>query len=143
MALAGITPSCFCRANVSSRNLSQALIELALVFVAPFLWHLVWRMSCTRREIEKERFVRRLRFLIANPVNRVFYHCVVEIKVLLLRHTDDAVVLGEERIELTVFSAEKSPEIIEAERVRPAIERARGPCCESGVRCHLPIAAVL
>src|SRR5256886_14559573 len=84
-------------------------------------------MTCARREIQKERFVRCLRFLIPNPGNRVFCHRVIEIKVLLFRHTDDLVVLSQKRIELTVFSAEKSPEIVEAERIGPAVKRARWP----------------
>src|SRR5437762_4768477 len=50
-------------------------------------------------------------------------HRVIQIKVFLLRHADDRIVLGQHRIELAGFAAEKSPEIIEAERVRPAIER--------------------
>src|ERR1700741_2967644 len=50
-------------------------------------------------------------------------HRVVQIKVLLFRYADDRVVLGQHRIELAGFAAEKSPEIVEAERVRPAIKR--------------------
>src|SRR5438128_9164308 len=58
-------------------QLVPALVKLAFVFVAPFLGYLVRRMSCSSREVEKERFVRRLRFLITNPGNGVFYHRVV------------------------------------------------------------------
>src|SRR4029077_8474397 len=58
-------------------HLVPALVKLAFVFVAPFLRYLVRRMSCSSREVEKERFVRRLRFLITNPGNGVFYHRVV------------------------------------------------------------------
>src|SRR5438093_13046887 len=94
------------------------------------------RMTCARREIQKERFVRCLRFLIPNPGNRMLCHCVIEIKVLLFRHTDDLVVLSQKRIELTVFSAEKSPEIIEAERVRPAVKGTRRPLLR--VRREMP-----
>src|SRR5436190_4035911 len=119
-------------------QLVPALIEFALVFVAPFIRHLVWCMSCTSREIEKERFIRCLRFLVANPSDRVIDHGVVEIKILLFRHADNLVVFSKERIELTVFSAEKSPEIIEAERVRPSIERARRPLLR--IRCKMPLA---
>src|SRR5207249_2949833 len=100
--------------------------------------HLVGCMSCTRREIQKERFIRRLRFLIANPRNRVVDHGFVEIEVLLLRHADDLVILGKKRIELTGFAAEKSPEIIETERVRPSIKRARRPLLR--IRCKMPLA---
>ena len=95
-------------------------------------------MSRARREIEKERFVRRLRFLITNPSDRVFGHRVIEIKVLLLRHADDLVILDKDRIELACFTAEKSPEIIKAQRVRPAIERACRPLLRVG--CKMPLA---
>ena len=119
-------------------QLVPTLIKLALVFIAPFLRHLVWRMSRTRRKIKKERFVRCLRFLITNPANRMIGHRVIEIKVFILRHADDFVVLDKERIELTSFSAEKSPEIIKAQRVRPAIERACRPLLRVG--CEMPLA---
>src|SRR5947199_8975842 len=96
------------------------------------------RMTCARREIQKERFVRCLRFLIPNPSNRVLCHRVIEIKILFLRHADDLVVLSQKRIELTVFSAEKSPEIVEAERIGPAVERpSPSLLC---VWCKMPLA---
>src|SRR5436190_10195546 len=85
-------------------QLVPTLIEFALVFIAPFLRHLVWRMSRTRREIEKERLVRGLRFLITNPGDRMFSDRVIEIKVLLLRHAADFVVFNNDWIELTGFS---------------------------------------
>src|SRR5206468_9932778 len=79
-----------------------------------------------------------LYFLIANPSYRVIDHGIVEIKILLLRHADNLVVLRKERIELTVFSAEKSPEIVEAERVWPSIKRAGRPLLR--IRCKMPFA---
>ena len=115
-----------------------ALIELAFVFVAPFLRHLVGGMTCTSRKIKKERFVRRLRFLITNPGDRVVDHRIIEIKVFVLRHADDVVVLGKQRIELTVFSSKKSPEVVKPERVRPAIKRTCGPLLRVG--CEMPLA---
>src|SRR2546423_355169 len=54
-------------------------------------------------------------------------HRIVEIKVFLLRHANDAVVLGQNWIELAGLAAEKAPEIIEAQRIRPAIERPGWP----------------
>src|SRR6188768_3473997 len=65
-------------------------------------------------------------------------HCVIKIEILFLRHADDRVVLGQHRIELTGFAAEKSPEIIEAERVRPAIERSGWSLLSVG--CQVPLA---
>src|SRR5213596_900168 len=96
------------------------------------------RVTCAGREIKKERFVGRLRFLIANPCDRLFYHRVIKIKVLFLRHANDLVVLSQKRIELTVFSAKKSPEIIEAERVWPAVKRASWSLLR--VRRKMPLA---
>ena len=113
-----------------------ALVEFAFVFVAPFLGHLMRRVACAGREIEKEGLIRRLRFLVSNPVDRVLNHRVVQIKIFLRRHADDFVVLGQQRIELTGFAAEKSPEIIEAQRVWPAVE---GSCWSLlAVRCEMP-----
>src|SRR5262245_6844683 len=65
-------------------------------------------------------------------------HCVVEIEILVRRHADDRVVLSQHRIELPGFTAQKSPEIIEAERVRPAIERPGWSLLV--VRCQVPFA---
>src|SRR5262249_33146174 len=93
-------------------------------------------VCCTRREIEKERFVRRLRFLIADPRNRTVCHRIIKIKVPLVRDANDLIILNENRIELTGFSAEKSPEIVEAKRVRPAVKRARRPLQRVG--CKMP-----
>src|SRR5437899_10118906 len=93
-------------------------------------------MCCTRREIEKKGFAGCLRFLIADPRNRMVCHCIIEIEVLLLRDANDLITLNENRIELTGFSAEKSPEIVEAKRVRPAVKRARRPLLRVG--CEMP-----
>src|SRR4029077_5946567 len=59
-------------------------------------------------------------------------------EIFLLGHADDAVILCKNRIELTAFSAEKSPEIIEAECARPVVKRARRPLLR--VRCQMPLA---
>src|SRR5262249_52448365 len=53
-------------------------------------------------------------------------------------HADDCVVLSQHRIELAGFATEKSPEIIEAERVRPAIERPGWSLLVVG--CEVPLA---
>src|SRR5262249_21864159 len=85
------------------------------------------RMRRAGREIQEERFVRRLRFLTPDQIDRMLDHGVIKIKILIRRYADDRVVLSQHRIELAGFTAEKSPEIIEAERVRPAIERPSWP----------------
>jgi hypothetical protein len=68
----------------------------------------------------------------------VFHHRIIEIKVFVLWHADDVVVLGKHRIELTVFSSEKSPEVVEPKRVRPAIKRTCRPLLRVG--CKMPFA---
>ena len=65
-------------------------------------------------------------------------HCVIKIEILVLRHADDRIVLSQHRIELAGFAAEKSPEIIESDRVRPAIERLRWALLSVG--CQVPLA---
>src|SRR4029079_6588059 len=65
-------------------------------------------------------------------------HCVIKIEILVLRHADDRVVLSQHRIELAGFAAEKSPEIIEAERVRPTIESPGWSVLIVG--CQVPLA---
>src|SRR5437762_11895236 len=65
-------------------------------------------------------------------------HCVIKKEILVLRHADDRVVLTQHRIELAGFAAEKSPEIIEAERVRPAIKRPGRSLLVVG--CDVPLA---
>src|SRR4051812_11508316 len=65
-------------------------------------------------------------------------HGVIKIEILVLRHADDCVVLSQHRIELAGFAAEKSPEIIEAERVGPAIERPGWSLLIAG--CQVPFA---
>src|SRR4029077_16320365 len=65
-------------------------------------------------------------------------HCVVKIEILVRWHADDRVVLRQHRIELAGFAAEKSPEIIETEPVRPAIERPGWSLLVVG--CHVPLA---
>src|SRR5438128_9835808 len=88
--------------------------------------------------MQEERSARRLRFLTPDPIDRMLDHCVIKKEILALRHADDRVVLGQHRIELAGFAAEKSPKIIEAERVRPAIERPS--CALLVIGCQMPLA---
>src|SRR5262245_21661941 len=65
-------------------------------------------------------------------------HCVVKIEILVRWHAEDRVVLSQYRIELAGFASEKTPEIIEAERIGPAIERPGWSLLV--VRCQVPLA---
>ena len=58
---AGMTPSFFCRAKVSSRSLSQPPCELALVFGDPLLRRVVRRVRRAGGEVHVERLVGRER----------------------------------------------------------------------------------
>ena len=65
-------------------------------------------------------------------------HCVVEIEISIGRHADDRVVLSQHWIELPGLAAEKSPEIIKTERIRPPIERTGWSLLVIG--CQVPLA---
>src|SRR5262249_15868212 len=64
-------------------------------------------------------------------------HCVIEVEVLFFGDADDRLFFSLIRIERAGFAAEKSPEIVEAERVRPAIEGPGGALLVVG--CHVPL----
>ena len=65
-------------------------------------------------------------------------HRVIEIEILLLRDTEDAVVFSQNRIELAGSASKKSPEIIEPDRVRPTIKRPGGSLLR--IRRKMPFA---
>src|SRR5262245_29628267 len=73
-----------------------------------------------------------------NPVNGPVRHVRWEVVVLPPRHADDRVVLGDDRIVLPARAAEEPPEIVEAERVWPAVERSARPLLIVG--CEVPLA---
>ena len=54
-ASSGITPSCFCRTNVSSRSASQPWSNLPLYSVGPLLRDVVRRMAAPGRVVDEER----------------------------------------------------------------------------------------
>ena len=59
LVLAGIQPSCFCRANTRSRYASQPSSKRALVLVGPLLAHLVRAVRRAGRPVHEERLVGR------------------------------------------------------------------------------------
>src|SRR5690242_1051601 len=65
-------------------------------------------------------------------------HCIIKIEVLVCRHSDDRVVLSQYRVELAGFAAEKTPEIIEAKGVWPAIKRTSWSLLVVGCQVPLP-----
>ena len=84
-ASAGMTPSFFWRANVSSRSLSQPWSNLPLYFsIHSFgTWCGAWRRA--GREVHEERLVGHQRLLLADPLIALFGHVLGEVVALLGR----------------------------------------------------------
>ncbi len=74
-------------------NLVPALVELASVFLDPFLRHMVRRMRRAGREIDEEGLVRRQRLLRPNPVDCVVGHVGHEVVAGIERRVDPRHVL--------------------------------------------------
>ena len=84
-ASAGMTPSFFCRAKVSSRSLSQPWSNLPLYLsIHSFgTWCGAWRGA--GREVHEERLVGHQRLLLAHPLDRLVRHVLGEVVALLGR----------------------------------------------------------
>ena len=128
-----MTPSFFCRAIVSSRSLSQPLIELALVLVGPLLGHVVRRVGRAGREVDEERLVRGERLLLRDPLHRLVGHVVHQVVALLgrLLRLDRRGALIQRRVPLVGLAADEAVEVLEA-------AAARGPGIERPGRARLP-----
>ncbi len=103
-----------------------ALVELAAVLVRPLARHVVRRVAAAGRDVGEPRRLRLLGADLVKPVDRLVGEVVLEVVVLAvlrLGHTDDLVVLGDQRVVLPCLTAEEAPEVIEAEPGRPAVER--------------------
>ncbi len=128
VASAGITPSSFCRAKVSSRMASQPCVEAALVPVGPLRRDVVRGVRRTRREVREERLVRRQRLLLARPGDRLVRHVVHEVVALLggAPRIDRGRVLVDVRVPLVGLAADEPVEVLEpAAGVRPVVEGSR------------------
>ena len=62
---------------------------------------------------------------------------VVVLAVLALRHADDRVVLGDDRVVQAQFAGQEAPEVIKPPGVRPAVEQAGGAL--HVIRCQVPL----
>ena len=102
-----------------------ALVEAALVPVAPLRRDVVRRVRAARRVVDEPRLVGLLRAHAVQPLDRLVGHRVGQVEVLLLRRPDRRLVLGDHRVVLARLAAQEAPEVVEPEPVGPAVERAR------------------
>ena len=100
-----------------------ALVELALVFVRPFLADVMRRMVRARREIKKERLVGGDLLQVGDEVDRLVGKIGGEVVALFrrLRRLDLMVVINEIGIILVRVAAEKAVIALEAAAQRPAV----------------------
>ena len=107
-------------------QLVPALVELALVFVSPFLRHMMRRVRRAGCEIGKERLVRRQRLLLRHPGHRLVGHVLHEVITLFgrLLGLDRRGAFVQSRIPLVRLAADEAIEILEAAAAgRPGVER--------------------
>ena len=100
-----------------------ALVELALVFVRPFLRHVMGRVVRARREIEEERLVGRDLLQVGDEADRLVGKVGGQVIAFFrrLRRLDLMIVVDEVGIILMGVAAEKAVIALEAAPERPAI----------------------
>ena len=103
-----------------------ALVELALVLIAPVFVYLVRSMSGARRVIEEERLVRRGLLLAVDIEDRLVGDLIAQVAAI---GTDVRLILHQVRLVLVGLRAKKSEEVIEAFSGRPVIKWA----CVGGI----------
>ena len=101
-------------------QLVPALVELALVFVRPFLGHGVRCVRAAGRQVDEERLVRHQRLLLLHPFDRVGGDVIVEVVALLrrLRRLDRGGALVEVRPVVVRLRADETIEVLEAAAAR-------------------------
>ena len=105
-----------------------SVVELALVFVGPFLRDLMGRMVGTGGEVEEERLVGRDLFEVGDELDGLVGQIDGEVVTLLrcLRRLDLVVVEDQVGIVLMSVTAEEAVVAVEAATQRPAVVGARG-----------------
>ena len=103
-----------------------AVGELPLVLVRPLQRHMMRRVRRTRREIDKERLLRRQRLLRPDPPDRLVSQILGQVVALLRRllrlHRRRAVI--ERRVVLVVLAADEPVELLEPTSARrPGVKR--------------------
>lgn len=129
---AGITPSSFCRAKVSSQCV-PAHIEAAPVLVGPLPRNVVGRVGGARGEVHEERPVGGQCLLLSDPAEGLVGHVRHEMVTLLGRavHLDRRGALVQTRIPLVSLATDKPVEVFET-------TAAAGPRVERPDRAGLP-----
>ena len=114
-------------------QLVVALVELALVFISPFLGHVMRRVGGAGGKVNEERLVGRERLLLPDPfeglVGHVGHEMVTLLGRLLVLHRRGA--FEERRIPLIRLATDEAVEVLEA-------AAARGPGVEGAGRTGLP-----
>ncbi len=119
-------PSFFCRSSVFCAVDVPALVELAAVLVGPLLEHVVRRVGGTGGVIHHPRLLGVLRAHGVQPLDGLVGEVVGEVvglAVLALRHADNGVVLGDDRVVLARSAGQKPPIVVESPSQRPVVER--------------------
>ena len=104
--------------------LVPALVELAFEFVDPFLRRVVRSVRGAGRDVKKERPPRRDAFRLANPRDRLIGDIGREVIVRVGRPRDEIAVLVEDGIPMVHVAGVEAVEVVEAQAVGPAVERA-------------------
>ena len=109
-------------------QLVPAAVELALVFVRPFLGHMMGRVRRARREIHHERLVGHQHLLLAHPGDGAIGEVLGERIALLgrLRRLHRRGALVEPGKVLVRLAADEAVKMLEARAGRPLMERAHG-----------------
>ena len=104
-------------------ELVPALIELALVLVAPFGRHVVRRMRRTGCEVHVERLVRAQRFLEFHPRHGLVGHVGREVIFRIFRQLDLRRSVVDQRRILVRLTADEAVEVLEPGMCRPTVVR--------------------
>ena len=103
-----------------------ALVKLALVFIGPFLGHVVRRMRRAGREVDEEGLFGGESLLLRDPGDGLVCHILHEVVAFFRRslgvHRRRALI--DRGIPLVRLTADEPVEILEAEAIRPQIKRA-------------------
>ena len=119
-----------------------AVIELALVFVGPFLGHMMRRVHGAGGEIEEERLVGHDLLGIGDKADGLVDQILGEMVALFRRllRLDLVVVVDQLRVILVRVAAQEAVEALEPAAQRPAVIRSGRRHSCPGVKCHLPTA---
>ncbi len=122
----GIQPESFGASEGALAILVPAIVKLALILVGPLLKNLVRAVRSTGCPIHKERLVRGVGVLLAEPSDGVLRDVISEVIALGLLVVDLRGVARQGRLVLRGLSGEEAVEVFEAIASRPIVERPLG-----------------